>query len=136
MSDTISDLAAQSGLTSDQAQKGLGAVLSYLKESLPKEDFAQLSAAVPDSDQMMAAAGPREESSGGLFGAIAGMAGKLFGGGDASAALVAKLSSLGISAEQVQAFLPRVLEFLKGRLPDATVKQISALLPAPQEKVS
>jgi hypothetical protein len=48
--------------------------------------------------------------------------------------LIAKLSSLGISAEQAQAFLARVLEFLKGRLPDSVVKQISGLLPAPQEK--
>jgi len=132
MSDIVSDLATQSGLTPDQAKKGLGAVLSYFKESVPEEDFAKVKEAVPGSDQIMAAAGPREEGPGGVLGAIKDVAGKLFGGGGASA-LITKLSSLGISAEQAQAFLPKVLELLKGRLPDSVVKQISGLLPAPQE---
>jgi uncharacterized protein (DUF2267 family) len=129
MSDIVSDLAAQSGITPDQAQKGLGAVLAYFKESVPEEDFAKVKEAVPGSDQIMAAAGPIEQpSGGGVLGAIKDMAGKLFGGGGASA-LIAKLASLGISAEQAKAFLPKVLEFLKGRLPDSVVSKISGLLP-------
>jgi hypothetical protein len=135
MSDIISELAAKSGITPEQARKGLGTVLSFLKESVPEKDFAQVSAAVPGSDPMMAAAGPREEPSGGVLGAVKEMAGKLFGGGGASA-LIAKLASLGITAEQVKAFLARVMEFLKARLPDATVKQIAGLFPAPEEKPS
>jgi hypothetical protein len=137
MSDIVSDLAAKSGITPEQAQKGLGAVLSFLKESVPEDDFAKVKEAVPESDQMMAAAGPREEpsSGAGVLAALAEMTDKLFGGGGASA-LLAKLSSLGITAEQIRAFLPRVLEFLKGRLPDATVKQLSGLLPEPQEKTT
>jgi hypothetical protein len=132
MSDIVSDLADKSGLSPEQAQKGLGAVLAFVKEGLPAADFANVSAAVPNSDQMMAAAGQVEKPSGGIVESIKGMAGKLFGGGGA-AALVTKLSSLGISAEQVQAFVPRVLEFLKGKVPDATTKQLAELLPMPQE---
>jgi len=135
MSDIVSDLAAKCGLTPDQAQKGLGAVLSYFKESVPEEDFAKVKEAVPGSDQIMAAAGPHEEATGGVLGAIKEMAGKLFGGGGASA-LITKLSGLGISAEQAQAFLPKVLELLKGRLPEPVMKHISGLLPAPQETAS
>jgi hypothetical protein len=60
------------------------------------------------------------------------MAGKLFGGGGATA-LLDKLTSLGLSAEQVQSFLPRVMEFLKGRLPESVTKQVSGLLPMPQD---
>src|SRR5262245_41033009 len=116
MSDSVSELAAQSGSTPGQAKKGLGAVLAYFKESVPEEAFAKVSAAVPGSDQMMAAAGPAEQPSGGVLGAIKDVAGKLFGGGGASA-LISKLSNLGISAEQAQKFLPKVLEFLKGKLP-------------------
>ena len=55
-------------------------------------------------------------------------AGKLFGGGGASAAL-AKLTSLGFFANQVKSFLPKVLAFLQGRLPPEAMKQISGLLP-------
>jgi uncharacterized protein (DUF2267 family) len=131
MSDSVSDLAAKSGLSPDQAQKGLGAVLSFVKESLPAETFAQVSAAVPGSDEMMAAAGPQEDS-GGVLGSLKGMAGKLFGGGG-PAALIARLSSLGISVEQMQSFLPRVMEFLKDRLPESVTKQLSGLLPNPEE---
>ena len=132
MSDIVSDLAAKSDLSPDQAQKGLGAVLSFVKKSLPAENFAQVSAAVPGSDEIMAAAGPHEESSGGILESIKGMASKLFGGGG-PAALIAKLSSLGISVEQAQSFLPRVMELLKERLPDSVTKQLSGLLPTPEE---
>ena len=136
MSDVISDLAARSGLSPDQAKKGLGAILSFIKGSVPEETFTQVSAAVPDSDQMMAAAGPHEEPSAGILGSLKGMADKLLGGGGGATALLAKLSSLGITAEQMQAFLPRVLEFLKGRLPESAMKQISGLLPAPKEETA
>ena len=135
MADIVSDLAAQSGLSLDQAKKGLGAVLSYVKESVPEDTFAQVSAAVPESDQMMAAVGAHEEESGGIIGTIKEKVGKLFGGGGATA-LISRLSSLGISAEQAQAFLPKVLELLKGRLPEPVMKHISGLLPAPQETAS
>ena len=132
MSDIVTDLASKCGISPEQAKKGLGAVLAFVKEQVPDDTFAQVSAAVPGSDQMMAAAGPREEPSGGVIETIKGMASKLFGGGSA-AALLAKLSSLGISAEQAQSFLPKVLEFLKGKLPDSVMKQISGLIPTPQE---
>src|SRR5262245_19999645 len=133
MSDVVSNLAAQCGLTPEQAQKGLGAILSLFKKSLSQEDFDKVKGAVPNSDQMMAAAAASgEEASGGVLGAIQGMAGKLFGGGDTSA-LISKLSGLGISADQLQSFLPKALEFLKTRLPEPVMKQISGLLPQPQE---
>ena len=128
MSDIVADLAAKSGLSPDQAQKGLGAVLSFAKESLPAEAFAQVSAAVPGSDQMMAAAGPPEGPSGGIMGSIKGAVGKLFGGGGATD-LLTRLTSLGLSAEQIQSFLPRVMELLKGKLPESVTKQMSGLLP-------
>jgi hypothetical protein len=134
MSDIVSDLAAKSDLSPDQAQKGLGAVLSFVKQSLPEETFAKVSAAIPGSEKIMAAAGPHEEPSGGVMESIKGMASKLFGGGGGAAApLIAKLSSLGISAEKVQSFLPQVMEHLKGKLPDSVTKQLSSLLPTTQE---
>jgi hypothetical protein len=130
MADIVSDLAAQSGLTTEQAQKGLGTVLAYFKESLPADAFAKVSEAVPSSDKIMAAAGLGEEKSGGIIETIKGAVSKLFGSGGPGA-LLTKLSSLGISAEQAMAFIPRVMDYLKGKLPDAVTKQISGLLPTP-----
>jgi uncharacterized protein (DUF2267 family) len=131
MSDIVSDLAAKAGVSPEQAKKGLGTVLSFLKEALPAESFAKVNAAVPGSEQMMAAAGEPGPSGGGIIGSIKEMAGKLFGGGGV-AALVAKLSSLGLSAEQAESFIPKVIEFLKARLPESVMKQLSEHLPTPQ----
>ena len=131
MADIVSDLAEKSGLSLDQAKKGLGAVLAYVKEHVPEDAFAQVGAAVPDSDQIMAAAGLEQES-GGILGAIKEKVGRLFGGGGA-AALLSKLSEMGLSVEQARAFVPRVMEFLKGKLPESLTKQIAGLLPVPEE---
>jgi hypothetical protein len=132
MSDIVADLAARSGLTPEQVHKALGAVLSFAKKSLPESAFNQLSAAVPDSAQMMAAAETHEESSGGILDTLKGMAGKMFGGGS-SAALLSKLSSLGISAEKLQSFLSQVVQSLKGKCPDSVVEKLNELVPTPQE---
>jgi hypothetical protein len=131
MADIVSDLAEKCGLSTDQAKQGLGAVLSFAKESLPEDTFAQVSAAVPGSDQIMAAVGPQEERSGGVIETIKGVATKLFGGGGATA-LLAKLSSFGISAEQAKSFIPRVMEYLKGKIPDSVMQKVSGLFPTPQ----
>jgi hypothetical protein len=56
----------------------------------------------------------------------------LFGGGGAGE-LASRLGKAGFSTEQLQAFLPRVLEFFKGRLPDEVMQMVSGLLPVPQE---
>jgi len=131
MSDIVSDLAEKSGISVEQAKKGLGAVLAFVKEHVPEDAFSQVSTAVPNSDQIMAAAGLEQES-GGIIGTLKEKIGKLFGGGGV-AALLSKLSSMGISAEQAKAFIPRVMEFLKGKLPDSITKQIAGLLPMSEE---
>jgi hypothetical protein len=128
MSETIGELASKSGLSIDEAKKGLGALLSSLKGVLPAEIFSRVQAAVPDAGQMMTGAEQSgHEASGGVLGAITSTVGKLFGGGDSAA--VAKLSQMGFSAEQLQQFLPNALEFLKARLPADVMERISSLIP-------
>jgi hypothetical protein len=128
MSETIGELASNSGLSIEQAKKGLGALLSSMKGHLPPESFSRLKEVVPDADQMMAGAeqsGP--EPSGGILGAISSGFGKLFGGGEAAA--TAKLTQMGFSADQLQRFLPNALEFLKSKLPPDVMNRISSLIP-------
>jgi hypothetical protein len=69
-----------------------------------------------------------EPSSGGILGAIKEMAGKLFGGGSPEA-LTAHFERLGFSHDQVEHFIPRVVEFLESKLPPDLMKHVSALLP-------
>jgi hypothetical protein len=132
MADLINDLASKAGVSPEQAQQGLGAVLGFLKSHLPADAYARVSAAVPEGASAAAAAPPAEEP-GGLLSGLAGAVGKLFGGGGAAQELVAKLTHLGFSAEQLQAFLPRVMESLRGKLPEDVMRKLSGLLPAPQE---
>ena len=131
MADVISDLAGKCGISPEMARKGLGAVLALFKDKLPDESFARLSAAVPNSDAMLEEAEATPESSDSVLGAISGMAGKLFGGG--TGALLGKFTQLGFSPDQIGAFAPKVLEFLKGKVPDNVLKQVAGLLPQPEE---
>src|SRR6516164_9110728 len=112
MADIISDLAAKSGVSADLAQKGMGALLSFMKEKLPAESFSKVTGAIPGADNMMAAAAERgPEASGGVMSAVRGLAGKLFGGAGGASELVAKLTQFGFSADQLKRFIPTVLEF-------------------------
>ncbi len=131
MADIVSELAGKSGVSPDMAKKGLGAVLAFLKGKVPAEAFAKVSNAVPDADNLMAAAeADKGASGGGMFGAAAGLAGKLLGGGaGGGAGLVAKLTQLGFAPEQLQGFLKNILDFLKGKLPDNVLNQITGMLP-------
>jgi len=131
MADIASELAGKCGISTEQAQKGLGVVLGLLKSKLPADSFAKVSAAIPGADNLMAKVADTGQEAGGVLGAVKGAFGKLFGGG--TEALLSKFGQLGLSADQIQAFLPRVLEFLKGRVPDNVMSQISGFLPAPQE---
>lgn len=127
--DFINDLAERSGISIDQAKKGLGAVLGFLRDKLPAESFSKVTSAVPGADRMMAESETaEEEDSGGIVGRVTGAIGKLFGGG--AGEMVSKLSSLGLSVDQVKSFLPNVLAFLKDKLPADVMKKISGLIPA------
>ncbi len=130
MADPVAELADKTGISEDQAKKGLGAVLAVSKDKLPADVFSKMKSAVPDADEAMQAAETGEGSSGGgLLGAVSGLAEKVFGRGGASAVL-SKLSGFGLSAEQIKSFLQNVREFFKDKLPAETMKKVNALFPA------
>src|SRR5262245_20596785 len=131
MADITSELASRTGISEDAARKGLGIVLGLLKNNLPEDNFTKVTAAVPGAEEMMAAASPTSEpTSGGVMDTVKGAIGHIFGSGSTEA-LLAKFGQLGLTPEQIQAFLPQVAEFLKGKVPDSVMNQITALLPAP-----
>jgi hypothetical protein len=130
MADISADLAAKSGVSADLVKKGLGALLSFVKEKVPAETFAKVTGAIPGADTMMAAAAEKvPEASGGILSTVSGLASKLFGGAGDASELVAKLTQFGFSAEQLQRFIPTVLAFLKGKLPAEVMNKITALIP-------
>jgi hypothetical protein len=128
VADLISELAAKSGISPDQAGKGVGAVLGVLKDKLPASMFSQVQAAVPNADGLMADA-QSASGGGGVLGAVTGAIGKLTGGGSGAAGLMGKFTQLGFSPEQLQKFLPNVLEFFKSKLPADVANKVGALMP-------
>jgi hypothetical protein len=133
MADIVSELASRCGMSTETAQKGLGAVLGFLKSKLPTEAFNKLSDAVPGADSMMSSAADTQEKSGGVISAVKGAVGKLFGGGDSVGGLLSKLGQFGMTPEQIQGFIPRATELLKDKLPENILSQVSDVLPTSQE---
>jgi hypothetical protein len=129
MADFISDLATKAGVSPDLARKGVGAVLALFKDKLPAGIFAQVQSAIPNASNLMtdAQAALQAAPSSGILGAVGDAVSKLFGG--SAAELASQFTHLGFSADQLKSFLPRVLDFLKSKLPADVVKQASALLP-------
>ena len=133
MADITSEVASRCGISEETARKGLGIVLELLKSKLPAESFAKVSAAVPEADNMMAAAAETgEQPTGGVVGVVKDALGRIFGDGSTEA-LLAKFGQLGLSPEQVQAFMPKLVESLKDRLPENVQGQVHGLLPTTED---
>ena len=81
MSDVANTLANETGVSSEQAHKGLGALLSFLRERLGDETFQKLEAAIPGAASMISSfEAAHGTSQGGLLETVAALAGKVFGG--------------------------------------------------------
>ena len=131
MDDILASLSSRTGIDVEAVKKGLGAVLAFLQKSLPPELFGKLQASLPGSPAMLSAYEAESGGSGsGLLGLVSGLAGKLFGGhGGDGAHLLSDLSRVGLSAEQIEAFLPQAFEYLKAYLPPELLERVKAALP-------
>ena len=49
MPDIVDQLAAQTGISSDQIHKGLGALFSFLKKELGDQTYNEVESSVPDA---------------------------------------------------------------------------------------
>jgi hypothetical protein len=128
MADIISELASKSGVSNDLAKKGIGAVLSFIEERIPPDRFSNVLHAVPNANSMMAAAEAGQESSAGFFSSVGDLAGKVFGSAGGPASLASKLTQLGFSPEQLQRFIPALIDFLESRLTGDVMNKITALI--------
>lgn len=132
MSELASNLSSDTGVSPDLVHQGLGAILDFLRQHVGPEIFDRVQAAVPGaSDFIQRFQSAVEGSKGGLFEALAGLAGKLLGGrAQEVTQLLESFTKLGFKPEQIEAFLPRALEFIKSHLPADLIEQILAKLPA------
>jgi hypothetical protein len=105
-------LSSSLGVSEKQATGGAGSIFNLAKQNLNKEDFTTVVKAVPNIDQMMAAA-PKPEGAAGMLGG----ASSLLGGSAKSIAGVASLagsfSQLGMKADMANSFVPVILNYVK-----------------------
>ena len=134
MSDIINSLASETGIGTELVRKGLGAVLKMLQDQLPPELFSKVQGALPDAGAMISASESTGTEAGGLIEAVTSLAGKLFGSrGEAATDLFTRLAQHGFSRDQLKAFLPKVLEFFKDRLPPEILQTVEKLVPGLSE---
>ena len=127
MADLVTELASKAGVSADQARKGVGAVLEFLKNKLPGADFTHIQKAIPGADQMIADAEQVPASSSGFLGKIGDVAGKLFGGGGGE--MMNKLANTGMSADQISGFFATLFEKIKNLLPAGLIEKIKSHIP-------
>jgi hypothetical protein len=132
MPDIVNELATRTGISSDLVQRGLGALLSFLKAELGDDVFHKIQSHLPGASGLVSnVEAPQGSSDGGLFGALSGLAGKIFGGkAEEGAKLLESLHKLGFDPAQIEAFLPKALEFIKAHLPPDLIEKVMASLPA------
>jgi hypothetical protein len=137
MSDLVNQLTAHTGLSPELVQKGLGALLSFLKKQLGDETFNKLETSIPGASALKTQyeSAPETEgaapSHGGLFEMVSGLAGKLLGGKAGEGVdLLSMFSKLGFKPEQIEAFLPKAIELIKSHLSPELTQKLLAALPA------
>jgi len=132
MSDFISTLASKAGLSTAQAEQGVGALLSSLKGNLPADLFGKVSQAVPNASTIIsgfqAAAGKAEPS---VMSSLTGLAGSLLGDkAGAAAGLMKNFGQIGFNADTVKAFLPLAMDLLSKKLSPDIMKAVEKQIPA------
>lgn len=128
MPDILSEMASKTGLNLDVVKQALASLMASLKGAIPENSFTKLSEAVPEADQLA------DEGKAAEGGGLMGMVGKMLGGNAGGlAALAGKLSSLGLTTEQVTKFFTNFVAFIKDKVPADVLKQIMGMLPGAAE---
>jgi uncharacterized protein (DUF2267 family) len=137
MADFLSELASGVGVEDEQAQHGVGALLSTLKSKLDPEAFARLKNSIPHSEEMVSAFQDKADSTGGgLMDTMKNMAGKFFGKQDSDEPQ-AHFAKAGLSPDQLKSLLPKLHDMLADKVPSHVMEQIKQHVPgfgpAPEE---
>ncbi len=130
MSDLISKLQSQTGLDGDLVERGVGAILNFMKEHLPDDLFAKVEREVPQAADAVSSFLNGQQASG-MLEKVGDLVGGLLGGKAGGLPdLLQMLSKTGLSLDQAKTFLPKVIEMLKDVLPGDVLDQIMERLPA------
>jgi hypothetical protein len=110
----IDFLTENLGVQKGQATGGAGLLFKLAKEKLGDEDFSQVAQHVPGLNDLIESA----PESGGIAGALGGLASVIGGGGSelgSLAALAGGFSSLGLDSGMISKFIPLILSFVESK---------------------
>ncbi len=132
MNDFLSMIAGKAGLDESTAEKGVGALLSSLKDNVPADTFSGVKDLIPDAGNVMNKfqnLPQTEDNSGGLSG-LMGMASGLLGGkSEQIGNMVSLFSKAGFSLDMVKQFLPAVFDYIKTNGSESLVQNITKAIP-------
>ncbi len=109
----IKILTDQLGINDNQAKGGAGLIFSLVKDKLDSGDFSKIASAIPGVNDLIKSA----PESGGLMGAIGGLASS-FGGGSSLgnlAGLADGFSKLGLDSGMIGKFIPIIMSFVESK---------------------
>jgi hypothetical protein len=122
MEELVNRVIASTGLDPALATKAVGIVLSFLQNEAPPDDVAKMFAALPGAQDLAAA---ESGGSGGLMGAIGGM----MGGGGGLMSLAGRLSSAGVSMDQMQGLGRELFAYGREKAGEDTMGAIVGAVP-------
>lgn len=129
----VSALSSKLGITPEQASGGAGLLLGLAQGKLSAEQNSELTAAIPELDQLLASAPQLQNNQ---TSSLLGAASSLLGGGNDNglgqlgqlAQLVPGFESLGLSPEMVQQFVPVVLDVVNQQGGNALMSALQSVL--------
>ena len=128
----VSALSSKLGITPEQASGGAGLLLGLAQGKLSAEQNSELTAAIPELDQLLASA-PQLQNNQAT--SLLGAASSLLGGSDNElgqlgqlAQLVPGFESLGLSPDMVQQFVPVVLDVVNQQGGNALMSALQSVL--------
>ena len=125
--DLISALTDQLGVTQEQAEGGAGSLFAAAKDQLSADDFSALASKLPGIDSLIGSAPATGGDSGGSSSLLSSAAGMV--GMDSAAKLAEQFSALGLTADDVQKFVPIVLDYAEKLGGAETLNLLKSALP-------
>ncbi|RLB60483.1 MAG: DUF2780 domain-containing protein [Deltaproteobacteria bacterium] len=128
----VSTLVDKLGVTESQAQGGSGAIFKAAKSLMLKDDYKQLSDAVPEVDALQKFVPKADDSKKSLFGSAASALGGEAGSSLGSAAgLMSSFDSLGLGKDMLGKFPPIIYDYVEKNGSKMVMESLKKALPLP-----
>ena len=124
----VSLLTSQLGVTDAQAEGGAGALFRAAKANMKSDDFSELAAKVPEASSLIDKAPVVEDKKKGMLAGAASLMGDTGEKINAATEIVESFKQLGLDGDMVEKFTPVVLDYVKEKAGEASMKLLQSAL--------